>query len=50
MYGWHGVALHVDLANKKIKEMPIPRDYLVDYIGGEGLGVADWGGGRVGGS
>jgi len=39
MYGWNGVALRVDLTNKKVSEWQIPTELLADYLGGVGLGT-----------
>lgn len=39
MFGWTGIALRVDLSRGLIEQEPIPRDILVNYIGGEGLGA-----------
>lgn len=37
--GWHGALLHVDLSTGKSRTEKIPRDLLLGYLGGRGLGV-----------
>jgi aldehyde:ferredoxin oxidoreductase len=37
--GWHGTLLHVDLSTGKSRIETIPRDLLLGYLGGRGLGV-----------
>jgi aldehyde:ferredoxin oxidoreductase len=39
MYGWHGIALKVDLTKKEITRWPIPTEFLEKFIGGEALGT-----------
>src|SRR3989304_5976579 len=37
--GWHGTPLHVDLSTGKSRAETIPRELLLSYLGGRGLGV-----------
>src|SRR5512134_3438108 len=37
--GWHGTLLHVDLSEGKSRAEILPRDLLLGYLGGRGLGV-----------
>src|SRR3990172_9000402 len=37
--GWHGTLLHVDLSTGKSRAETIPRELLLSYLGGRGLGV-----------
>jgi len=39
LYGWIGKALHVDLTEKKIKELELDKEVLKNYLGGTGLGL-----------
>jgi aldehyde:ferredoxin oxidoreductase len=39
MYEWTETLLRVDLSKGEVVKEPIPREFLVNYIGGEGLGV-----------
>ncbi|MFQ5827174.1 MAG: aldehyde ferredoxin oxidoreductase N-terminal domain-containing protein, partial [Dehalococcoidia bacterium] len=39
MYEWTETLLRVDLSRGEVAKEPIPRELLVNYIGGEGLGV-----------
>ena len=37
--GWRGKLLHVDLGQGTARIEDIPRDFLLRYLGGRGLGV-----------
>ena len=39
MDGYNGIILEINLTTGDIKKTPIPEDYLINYIGGRGLGM-----------
>jgi len=39
MFGWNGKIAKVYLTEKKVEIIPLSKEFLIDYLGGRGLGV-----------
>jgi len=39
MFGWNGKIAKISLAERKVEDIPLEKEFLMDYLGGRGLGV-----------
>ena len=39
MFGWNGKIAKISLAERKVEDIPLEKEFLIDYLGGRGLGV-----------
>jgi len=39
MFGWNGKIAKISLAERKVEDIPLEKEFLSDYLGGRGLGV-----------